>query len=177
MAILTLASPVLVQLFTDGYNEDPFLNKILKLIRDGAKYCREISLAECDEYNNLLHYRQRIWVPNYEPLKLHLLQQHHDVLATGHPGRSKTLKYLCWNYTWLKMRMDVDRYTCNCYTCQCMKLSRHALFGVLCPLPIPDTPWQDMSLDFVTGLPWSNSGNAIWVAVDHLTKEQHLVPC
>jgi hypothetical protein len=55
-----LASPALVQLFTDGYNEDPFPNKILKLIQDGAKHCREISLAECDEHNNLLHYRQRI---------------------------------------------------------------------------------------------------------------------
>jgi hypothetical protein len=99
MATLTLASPVLVQLFTNSYNEDPFPNKILKLIRDGAKYCREISLAEYDKHNNLLHYCQRIWVPNYELLKLHLLQQHYDILAAGHPGRSKTLKYLCWNYT------------------------------------------------------------------------------
>jgi hypothetical protein len=67
------ASPVLAQLFTNGYNEDPFPNKILNLIRDSAKHCREISLAECDEHNNLLHYCQRIWVLNYEPLKLHLL--------------------------------------------------------------------------------------------------------
>jgi hypothetical protein len=58
------ASPALVQLFTDGYNEDPFRNKILKLIRDGAKHCREISLAECDEHNNLLRYCQGIWVLN-----------------------------------------------------------------------------------------------------------------
>jgi hypothetical protein len=99
MATLRPASPMLVQLFTDGYNEDPFPNKILKLIRDSAKYCWEISLAECDEHNNLLHYYQRIWVLNYEPLKLHLLQQHHDVPAAGHAGRSKTLEYLCWNYT------------------------------------------------------------------------------
>jgi hypothetical protein len=55
MATLTLASPALVQLFTDGYNEDPFPNKILKLIRDIAKHCRDISLAECDKHNNLLH--------------------------------------------------------------------------------------------------------------------------
>jgi hypothetical protein len=67
------ASPVLAQLFTDGYNEDLFPNKILKLIRDGAKHCREISLAECDKYNNLLHYYQRMWVLNYKPLKLYLL--------------------------------------------------------------------------------------------------------
>jgi hypothetical protein len=56
MATLTPASPVLAQLFTDSYDKDPFPNKVLKLIWDGAKYCREISLAECDEHNNLLHY-------------------------------------------------------------------------------------------------------------------------
>jgi hypothetical protein len=54
------ASPALAQLFTNSYNEDPFPNNILKLIQDGDKYCREISLAECDEHNNLLHYHQRI---------------------------------------------------------------------------------------------------------------------
>jgi hypothetical protein len=32
-------------------------------------------------------------------------------------------------------------------------------------------------MDFVTALPWSNSCDAIWVVVDHLTKECHLVPC
>jgi hypothetical protein len=89
MAKFTPASPVLVQLFTDGYNEDPFPNKILKLIRDGAKHCREMSLPECDEHNNLLYYHQRIWVPNYQPLKLYLLQQHHDIPAAGHPADQK----------------------------------------------------------------------------------------
>jgi hypothetical protein len=63
------------------------------------KYFQEISLAECNEHKNLIHYHQRIWVPDYELLKLYLLQQHYDVLAAGHPGRSKTLKYLCQNYT------------------------------------------------------------------------------
>jgi hypothetical protein len=173
----TPASPALAQSFTHGYNEDPFRNKILKLIRDGAKHCRKISLAEYDEHNNLLWYRQRIWVPNYKPLKLHLLQQHYDVPAAGHPGRSKTLEYVCRKYTWPKMRTDIDCYTHNCHTYQCTKPSRHAPFGVLRPLPIPDTLWQDISMDFVMGLPWSNGCDAIWVVVDHLTKERHLVPC
>jgi hypothetical protein len=140
MAMLTLTSPALVQLFTDGYNEDPFPNKILKLIRNGTKHCRDISLAECDKHNNLLHYCQRIWVLNYKSLKLHLLQQHYAILATGYPGRSKTLKYLCRHYTWPKICMDNTCYTCNCHTCSCTKPSRHAPFGVLYPLGILDRP-------------------------------------
>jgi len=31
-------------------------------------------------------------------------------------------------------------------------------------------------MDFVTGLPWSNGNDAIWVVVDRLTKMPHLVP-
>jgi hypothetical protein len=76
LAIATLipASLTLIQLYTNGYKEDPFPNDILKLDRDGAKQCRDISLIVCDKNNNLLDYCQRIWVPYYEPLKLHLLQ-------------------------------------------------------------------------------------------------------
>jgi hypothetical protein len=32
-------------------------------------------------------------------------------------------------------------------------------------------------MDFVTGLPWSNSGDAICIVVDSLTKEHHVIPC
>jgi hypothetical protein len=49
LQMLILASPVLEQLFANGYNKDPFPNKILKLIRDVPKHCHENSLAECDE--------------------------------------------------------------------------------------------------------------------------------
>jgi hypothetical protein len=74
------------------------------------------------------------------------------------------------------MPADVDRYTQNCYTCQRSKSNQHALFGVLSPLPIPKYPWQDISMDLITGLPWSNGCDAIWVVVNQLTKEQHLIP-
>jgi len=32
-------------------------------------------------------------------------------------------------------------------------------------------------MDLITGLPWSNGNNAIWVVVDRPTKIRHLVPC
>ena len=49
--------------------------------------------------------------------------------------------------------------------------------GILRPLPIPDRPWSSISMDFVTGLPWSDGNDAIWVVVDRLTKIRHFVPC
>jgi hypothetical protein len=67
IATLIPASLTLIQLFTDGYKEDWFPNKIPKLLRDGIKQYMEISLVECDEDNNLIHYHQRMQGPNYEP--------------------------------------------------------------------------------------------------------------
>jgi transposase InsO family protein len=57
-----------------------------------------------------------------------------------------------------------------------MKTSRHTPYGILNPLPVPKCPWRDISMDFVTGLPLSDSHNAIWVVIDRLT-QIHLVPC
>jgi hypothetical protein len=53
LAIVTpkTASPTLVQLFTDGYKEDVYPNKIVILLRHGMNKCREISHAECHEHN------------------------------------------------------------------------------------------------------------------------------
>jgi len=48
---------------------------------------------------------------------------------------------------------------------------------VLCPLSVPDRPWQNISVDFVNGLPPSKRFDAICVVVDRLTKQRHLIPC
>jgi hypothetical protein len=168
--------PTLSQLFCEAYDIDPFLNKVLNMLKNGTKQCKDITLAECEEHDNLLLYQWQIWVPDYEPLKLHLMQQHHDTLTAGYPGRLKKLEYLLRTYTWPKMHADVDRYTHNCHTCQCSKLNWHVPFGVLRLLPIPECPWQDISMDFITRLPWSNGCDTIWVVVDQLTKKWHLIP-
>jgi hypothetical protein len=46
IAILTLASLILIQLLTNSYKDDLFPNKILKFLRDSVKQCRGISLIE-----------------------------------------------------------------------------------------------------------------------------------
>lgn len=75
------------------------------------------------------------------------------------------------------MQKDVKQYVANCHTCQWTMAFHHLPSGVLHPLPVPGYLWQDISMDFVTGLPSSNGYDTIWVVVDYLTKLWHFIPC
>jgi hypothetical protein len=49
--------------------------------------------------------------------------------------------------------------------------------GLMQSLLIPTWKWEDISMDFVVGLPKTSKGyDSIWVIVDHLTKMAHFLP-
>jgi hypothetical protein len=166
-------------LFVKGYTEDSTPNEILQQLRDNDKKSKikAINLAECSDRAGQLYYRDKRYVPDYLPLKLHLLQQYHDSPIAGHPGRAKTFELLSRHYYWPDIFLFVKRYTKNCQTCHRVKPLTTAYQGVLKPLPIPQQPWQDIAMDFVTGLPPSQGYNAILNVIDRLTGMNHLIPC
>ncbi|GJP57892.1 hypothetical protein CLOP_g17934 [Closterium sp. NIES-67] len=73
---------------------------------------------------------------------------------------------------------NVQQYVTFCATCQRMKSSRLRHEGLLQPLEPPSRLWQQVTMDFVTGIPAGSSGNdAILVVVDRLTKMAHFAAC
>ena len=164
-------------LLANAHETDPFPSKIIALLLDRRPTCKKISLNECEIQDNRLYYRDRLLISDHDELRLHLLQQHHVVPSAGHCGQAKTFELLAREYTWFGMRKDVRRYIRNCHTCQRSRTPRHRPSGILRPLPIPLRPWSSISMDFVTGLPWSNGNDAVCVVVNHLTKMRHFVPC
>uniref|UniRef100_A0A093Y1I0 Transposon Tf2-6 polyprotein n=1 Tax=Talaromyces marneffei PM1 TaxID=1077442 RepID=A0A093Y1I0_TALMA len=167
----------LEKLFEIGYTEDPFPNEILEKIRHGERYCKDISLGDCEERDGQLYYRHRRYVPNYEPLFQRLLEMNHDHPLAGHPGREKTYNILSRKYYWPNMTKTVSRYVKNCRICRRTKYSRSPYQGILEPLNVPQRPWNDISVDFIVKLPESDGYDSIMVVVDRLTKMRHFIPC
>lgn len=57
------------------------------------------------------------------------------------------------------------------------KTVRPAPFGTPRPLRMPEKACANISVHFITGLPWSNEFDVVYIVVDQLTKMSHLIPC
>ena len=100
----------------------------------------------------------------------------HNSRQSGHPSRWKTLELVSRNYWWPQMSWYVGRYVSTCDICLRTKAHRHPPVGELHPLPIPDNPWDTVSVDFIVELPDLEGHDAVMVVVDSITKRAHFIP-
>nr|GFD10214.1 transposon Ty3-I Gag-Pol polyprotein [Tanacetum cinerariifolium] len=68
-------------------------------------------------------------------------------------------------------------FVSRCLICQQVKIEHQRASGLLQPLEILVWKWDEISMDFVTGLPRTQRRHdAIWVVVDRLTKSAYFLP-
>lgn len=115
-----------------------------------------------------------IWLPQGFHFIKTLLMEYHSTPTGDHIGDAKTLAHLTENFYWPSLRKDVERFVASFVDCQHTKYETKKVVGLLCPLSIPCRPWEDLSLDFITGLPAYHDYTTILVVVDRFSKGIHL---
>ena len=124
----------------------------------------------------LLRLDNRIYMPDVGDLRLKVLQHNHDHPVTGHFGQNQTIDLIRCSYVWPELQNSVKSYIKSCTTCMHSKPQRHRLYGLLKQLPIPEQPWNSISMDFIEKLPPSSGFDTILVIVDRLTKQSIFIP-
>jgi hypothetical protein len=120
---------------------------------------------------------QRLVVPRDQDLKKKILDEAHLSKFTIHPRSTKRYRDLRENFWWSNMKGEIAKYVARCDTCQRIKASHLKTAGQMQPLSIPTWKWDDISMDFIVGLPLTpRKDDSIWVIVDRLTKTAHFIP-
>lgn len=149
---------------------DAVYGKLVEEVKTGVvrKYWLEDGLLYCKG--------SRLYVPHGGTLRQRILKESHDAKWAGHPGVARMLALLSRSYYWPKMMDDVEAYVKSCLVCQLDKTERKKEAGLLQPLPIPDRPWQSVSMDFILGLPQVEGKGSIFVVVDRFSKYAVFIP-
>ncbi|GJZ66929.1 putative reverse transcriptase domain-containing protein [Tanacetum coccineum] len=75
------------------------------------------------------------------------------------------------------MKAEITTYVSKCLTCAKVKAEYQKPSRLLVQPVIPVWKWENITMDFVTKLPKTSTGqDIIWVIVDRLTKSDHFPP-
>jgi len=119
---------------------------------------------------------RRLFVPDAQDLRQQVLSTSHDSLVAGHGGFLKTMARIRPTWYWPQMKQTVFNYVASCVVCARAK-SLAQTKGPGHSLPVPTAPFEEISIDLVTGLPPAKSMlngkvvtvDAVLTVVDRLT--------
>jgi hypothetical protein len=164
--------------------ESVLLQKIIDARRSdkGMKHIHE--KIEADKANcfrkddqGIVWFNNRIVVPKDTEVRQQILDEAHLSQYSIHPRSTKMYQDLKQHYWWTKIKIEIARYVASCDTCRRVKAIHMKTAGPIQSLPIPTWKWEDISMDFIVGLPRTAKGfDSIWVIVDRLTKISQFLP-
>ena len=138
-----------------------------------VRVAKDFSISEI----GLLKYKGQIYVSMDSDIRREILDELHTTPYSLHPAMTKMYQDLRTLYWWSGMKRDVVDYVAKCLTCQQVKAEHQRPVGLLQPLGIPEWIWEDITMDFVVGLPKTIGQNdLVWVIVDRYTKSAYFLP-
>ncbi|KAF5468388.1 hypothetical protein F2P56_012540, partial [Juglans regia] len=151
-----------------AYEGDPYIQAITQVTKSQNE-------GPYTQRQGLFFFKGRVLIPSQGELRKQLLHEAHDTKIGGHSGVLRTFKRLANQFYWPKMYQAVTEYVKHCAVCQRMKSETLSPAGLLQLLPIPCQVCDDITLDFIEGLPTSNGKDTILVVVDRLSKAAHFL--
>nr|ABA94346.1 retrotransposon protein, putative, Ty3-gypsy subclass [Oryza sativa Japonica Group] len=165
------ARPTLVDQVRAAQVNDPEIAELKKNMRVGK--ARDFH----EDEHGTIWLGERLCVPDDKELKDLILTEAHQTQYSIHPGSTKMYQDLKEKFWWVSMRREIAEFVALCDVCQRVKAEHQRPAGLLQPLQIPEWKWEEIGMDFITGLPRTSSGHdSIWVVVDRLTKVAHFIP-
>jgi hypothetical protein len=162
--------PTLEAEIQKGQLEDAKLKEIRQLIKDNK------TSAFLEDSRGTLWLGKRICVSNLKHPKELILQEAHDSAYSIDLGSTKMYKDLKTYYWWYGMKRDIAEYVSLCDTRQRVKAEHQRPAGLLQPLKIPEWKWEEIGMDIIVGLPYTQARyDSIWVIVDRLSKVAHFI--
>ena len=160
------------------------MQQVQQEVREDEQLKRVINDIESDPNTHpgfsmqrgVLLYKNKLVLSSKSACLPMVLQEFHSTPAGGHSGFVRTYRRVAGNLYWIGMKRVVQEFVRSCDVCQRQKYSALSPAGQLQPLPVPELIWEDISLDFITGLPKSKGFEAIFVVVDRLSKYSHFIP-
>ncbi|KAI4343331.1 hypothetical protein MLD38_027853 [Melastoma candidum] len=138
--------------------------------------CAQQAIDRFHQVNGFLFRDSKLCIPRSSTREL-LIREIHGGGIAGHFGVDKTLAMLQEHFYWPRLEKQVRGLIARCATCQQAK-SRVQPQGLYTPLPVPERPWEHVSMDFVLGLPRTQRRkDSIMVVVDRFSKMAHFIPC
>jgi hypothetical protein len=114
-----------------------------------------------------LWFKDRLVVLKKEALKKKILYETHTLRYSIHRGSTKMYHDLRQQFWWTRLKREIARYVSECDTCQKVKADYMKPGGLLQPLSITDWKRDDISMDFIVGLPLTaHKFDSIWVIID-----------
>jgi hypothetical protein len=154
-----------------SYTDDEQAQDLISKLSVQPSAVPQISLV-----SGVIQFNNRIWLSKNSNLQPKLMAAFHNSAVSGHSGIPATYHRMKQYFYWPGMKAAIQSFVKQCPVCQQAKPDRARYPGLLQPLPVPDTAWEVVSMDFVEGLPRSGHYNCILVVVDKLTKFAHFIP-
>jgi hypothetical protein len=121
----------------------------------------------CEDAEGTLWFKDRLVAPKKEALKKKILNETHTSRYSIHPGSTKMYHDLRQQFWWRRMKCETTCYVSECDTCQKINADYMKPGGLLQPLSIPNWKWDDISMNFIVGLPLiARKFDSIWVIMD-----------